>query len=55
VNRDRWGDGDTRALDAPTPPEPLDDTGRWIFRGYDQMGLDVWSWDPHPTSTGGQR
>ena len=42
----------------PTPPEPLNDRGRWVFRGCDQLGQLCWSWTeeaaPVPaTSDGG--
>jgi hypothetical protein len=28
----------------PKPPPPRDEPGHWVFRGRDQLGQDVWSW-----------
>ncbi len=39
VNESRYPDAA-----MPDAPEPLNTDGHWVFRGFDQMGLDVWSW-----------
>ncbi len=38
----------------PEPPPPRNEPGEWVFRGYDQLGLDVWSWRAHPEPEGTQ-
>lgn len=33
-----------------TAPEPLNDHGRWVFRGHDQLGQKSWSWTENPSA-----